>query len=86
MDHSQCVLVLSCLGALAVSVWDFELNRRESSNLAMEKPHFHESYEIMVPLTRGSFTFRKRSERAFWISSLIRLIRLDAMICLLCSS
>ena len=40
--------------------WDFELQRRDSGLWHMERPHFHEEYEILLPLTCGGSIFVDR--------------------------
>lgn len=40
--------------------WDFELQRRDSGVWHMERPHFHEGYEILLPLTCGGSIFVDR--------------------------
>lgn len=40
--------------------WDFEVQKRDSSRWYMEHPHFHEGFEILLPLTCGGSIFIDR--------------------------
>ena len=41
--------------------WDFEVvHKRDESSWYMERPHFHEGFEILLPLTCGGSMFVDR--------------------------
>lgn len=40
--------------------WDIEVQRRDSDRWYMERPHFHEGFELLLPLTCGGNIFIDR--------------------------
>lgn len=55
-----CGMLKQIMHREAFGMWDFDVRRRDSDEWYMEKPHFHEQLEFLLPLSCGGRLFADR--------------------------